>query len=293
MRQAVRQHVPTPALQPVLAGLRTYYRRGPKTGQQAIWNRVASHLWWAEQQTRARTRFGAKMTVDARDIVGRYIAYFGIWEPNLTAWLARQLKPGDTFVDVGANIGYFTLLASKFVGDRGHVIAIEPNPGTLQLLRQNVADNQAGNVRVVAAGASDQACELPLYADGVKGIATFDSDWANGHDLRPVGTMPVRPLPELVGDLTPTVIKVDVEGHELPVLRSALPLLESHPAIAVETLAESVDAAVDIMRPLGYQVSEIVNDYTAAAYIRGDEREPVAFRGPDGRDQIDLIFSQA
>ncbi|WP_368396365.1 hypothetical protein [Streptomyces sclerotialus] len=59
----------------------------------------------------ARARFGSTFTTDTQDLIQRYIHLFGGWEPHLTTWLTRRLEPGDAFVDVGANIGYYSLLA--------------------------------------------------------------------------------------------------------------------------------------------------------------------------------------
>ena len=274
-----------------MQALRVYYRHGPKLGQELIWNTLLAHLWWAEGQIETRTWFGARMAVSGGDMVGRYIAYFGIWEPSLTAWLAQRLKPGDTFVDVGANIGYFTLLASQLVGRSGRVIAIEPSPANLELLEQNVSANRAANVRIIPAAVSDAVSELTLYADGVNGMTTLDAKWAGLHSLPATAKVPVAPLPDLVGDERPAVIKIDVERHELPVLRSAAPLLGRCPAVAVEVLEANVSSALTLMAPFGYEPLEMPNDYSVAAYIKRRVVEPEPLADLAGRGQIDLIFT--
>lgn len=70
------------------------------------------------------------------------------YEPHVTKVLRSLLKPGDAFVDVGANIGYFTLLAASLVGPSGSVIAFEPNPNNCDLLRRSLAQNNSTNVRL-------------------------------------------------------------------------------------------------------------------------------------------------
>src|SRR5262245_30335322 len=93
--------------------LRTYIRFAPwSVGKACLYDGLAGHLWWLETRVAGATRFGAYLDVDARDIVGKHIYYFGVWEPVLTQWLRERLKPGDTFIDVGANVGYFSALAS-------------------------------------------------------------------------------------------------------------------------------------------------------------------------------------
>src|SRR3954466_14688534 len=133
-----------------------------------------------EGMCRARTRYGAKLEVDASDIFGTYIAYFGIWEPNLTSWLEGRLRPGDVFVDVGANVGYFPLLASRLVGTEGRVVAVEPFPRTNAVLRRNVAASGVENVRVEDVAVWDSSAELELFgaSDRIVGGTTLDPAWA-------------------------------------------------------------------------------------------------------------------
>src|SRR2546429_7961962 len=95
------------------------------------------------------------MAGSTRDILQQYIYYFGVWEPNLTRWIAQRLAPGDTFIDGGANIGYFTLLASKLVRDSGAGVAIEASPATFDALQRNLARNRARNGGAGNAAGSD------------------------------------------------------------------------------------------------------------------------------------------
>src|SRR5262249_12857713 len=70
-----------------------------------------SQFWWRQRTFIVRAKFGAKFGGTTTDLVQRSIYWFGTWEPNLTAWIRRRLTSGDIFVDVGANAGYYTLLA--------------------------------------------------------------------------------------------------------------------------------------------------------------------------------------
>src|SRR5664279_1756690 len=93
--------------------------------------------------------FGKRMYVDLRDsAVSTNLFVNHVWEPEETNVILGLLHEGDVFVDVGANIGYFTLLASHAVGRTGKVFAFEPGPGNVRLLRKNVEANQCGNVWV-------------------------------------------------------------------------------------------------------------------------------------------------
>src|SRR3954453_4827386 len=91
---------------------------------------------------------------DTRNVLGRYVYLFGTWQPNLTAFLMSRLKPGRTFVDVGANVGWFTLQGMRHVGADGKVVAVEASPDLARELEQIVEGNRGRNVRVVNAAAS-------------------------------------------------------------------------------------------------------------------------------------------
>ena len=97
------------------------------------------------------------------DIVQTYVYLFGTWEPDLTAFMRRRLRLGDTFIDVGASIGYLSALASRLVGPHGVVVAIEPAPIASAALQETVAVNDLTNIRLVAAAAWDRDGELPLF----------------------------------------------------------------------------------------------------------------------------------
>lgn len=99
------------------------------------------------------------------DVLSEWLLYTGTWQPALTHWLCRTLKPGDVFVDVGANTGYFSLLAAALVGEQGGVVAVEACPRTVARLQQNLALNPslASRIRVVAEAAAEAAGKLTLY----------------------------------------------------------------------------------------------------------------------------------
>ena len=98
------------------------------------------------------------------DLIPMYLYLFGTWEPDLVAFLRRRLRPGETFVDVGANIGCVSALASRLVGPRGTVVAIEPSPPMIAALQETLTRNDLTNVRMVTAAVSDHDQELPLFA---------------------------------------------------------------------------------------------------------------------------------
>ena len=112
-----------------------------------IANKIA--LTFGGRQRIASTYAGGRMLVDVADFIGTRIYYFGVWEPHLSALISARLRAGDVFCDIGANIGYYTVLAAPIVGDAGKVVAIEPSMTTHEMLAKNVKLNNADNVRTV------------------------------------------------------------------------------------------------------------------------------------------------
>ena len=120
------------------------------------------------------TEAGIRFRCRLPDTVQMYVYLFGTWEPDLAAFVRRRLRPGDTFVDVGANVGYVSALASRLVGPRGAVVAIEPSPPVIAALQETLTRNDLTNVRMVAAAVSDREGELPLFT-GPSFLVTGDS----------------------------------------------------------------------------------------------------------------------
>jgi Met-10+ like-protein len=125
-------------------------------GRRSFWAQIVGpYFAWHAHKFRVSTAFGSQIAGDTRDIVQQYIYYFGVWEPNLTRWIVRRLAPGDVFIDVDTNVGYYSLLASKLVGESGSVVAIEASPSTFKILQTNLALNHVRDVRAVNMAAYD------------------------------------------------------------------------------------------------------------------------------------------
>ena len=156
------------------------------------------------------------------DRIQRDLYYFGMWEPSLTAWIEHRLSDGDVFVDVGANVGYFTLLAANCVGITGKVVAIEPMPEIFQHLSVHVAANSLHNVRLVDEAAVGPGAEgtVTLYWGGNANIGST-SMLTHGERSRSA-TAAARPLSSILTDderRSARLIKIDVEGVEAEAVR--------------------------------------------------------------------------
>jgi FkbM family methyltransferase len=155
----------------------------------------------------------------------------GLWEPAETAYLAWRLQPGMTFVDVGANIGYFTLLASGRVGDHGRVVAFEPDPASFALLRHNVRRNGRANVDALpwAVGARSGRTRLHLSRRNRGDHRIYPSEERRRSLAVPQVALDGLPLLRAPLD----VVKVDVQGAEEGVIRGMEGLIAGSPGLVM------------------------------------------------------------
>lgn len=152
-------------------------------------------------------------------------------EPELIHLLARVLRPGDLAVDVGANVGFFSLLMAQLVGETGEVLAIEPGVNNHEKLYANIRANGFKNVNVLRVAAWDRDEEIPLYMAQDSGLNSLRS---NGHALSSASVQGI-PLPDILGLRSiPRLIKIDAEGSELHVLQGAAEVLPAVPYVVVE-----------------------------------------------------------
>lgn len=178
----------------------------------------------------------------------------GYYEPITTAVLHALLGPRDTFVDVGANVGFYTLVLSA--GRRGlRVAAFEPNPRNFALLRRNVQLNGFAAVRCEPMALSDRVGEAPLFLSRSAMSASLVPEFDDAMDGTAV-TVGVSTLDAYLAKNPPTgrlVLKADVEGHEAAFFRGASETLERwRPDIVTEVTMPLDAASVTRFRELGY-----------------------------------------
>lgn len=181
-----------------------------------------------------KTKWGHEILGVLDDYIGRSVAYFGDLDPKLSWILRTVLRPGDTFLDVGANIGLLTCLGAKLVGPTGHVLAIEPQPRMLDYLRATLQHNQLTNVSVapVAVGQNDETLELHVPYDNFGSASLIDEPAR----IRESIEVPVRRFLNLLQEqngLHPRLVKLDVEGWEAEVIQGALPHWQNTPPPAI------------------------------------------------------------
>src|SRR2546426_9903533 len=210
--------------------VRAYIRYAPfVAGKRSLWTRVMDpYFAWHPHQFVASTVFGSTIAGVTTDIIQQYIYYFGLWEPPLTYWIRERLAPGDTFIDVGANIGYFSLLASRLVGESGSVVAIEASPKTFHALKDNLERNTARNVRAVNVAVSHSREVVALFRgpDSNVGETTLLEDLGLEFECE-VEAAPLSAILQPVESERARLIKIDVEGAEWCVAEGIGPILSS------------------------------------------------------------------
>ena len=194
-----------------------------------------------------------------------YLLIDGVYEPSLVDFLARYLKPGFSFVDVGANIGALTLLAGRLTGPDGMVLAIEPSPTVFPYLQCNIASNGMAHVRLEQCAASDtDGRQVEFYDAPVDHFGMGSLAPQFGVQPRSVVSRTLDAILEHHAIARVDVLKLDVEGFEFSVLSGARNLLSSGspPIIALEFCdwAEArayrgqTGLAQDLLREHGYTI---------------------------------------
>jgi len=185
---------------------------------------------------------------------GVHSCWIGSYEMEKQRAFGQVTPLGGTVLDLGANVGFYTLLAAEVVGPSGHVHAFEPVPRNLQYLRRHIALNGLKNVSVIEAAVSD--------ASGSRRFQ-FHSSAAMGH-LSDDGQTEVSTvaLDEFVfgsAAVAPNSIKIDVEGAEFSVLQGAREVLSQHrPALLLATHNSSLRRlCLELLATHGYAVRPI------------------------------------
>lgn len=228
---------------------------------------------WKPVTVFGTTEDGIRLRCRLPDIIQMYVYLFGTWEPDLTAFMRRSLRPGDTFIDVGANVGYNSALASRLVGPSGVVVAIEPAPLASAALQETISINALTNIRLVESAASDREDELRLFVGPSFGMG-LTTTVSNRFLLREHGRVRAAPLGSLVtlDELATTrLIKIDVEGAEDRVLDGTVASIDALTAdaeLVIEVLPKSWSnpqlRPIDVLRPFldrGFHVYLMPSSY--------------------------------
>lgn len=220
----------------------------------------------------------SRIVADLRSALGLTLYRYGVRDPDLDL-VRALLRPGDVFIDGGANVGLFTLVAARRVGPTGRVVSFEPASSTRAVLARNVALNDLAwvEIRNEALSTSPGELELVVFGGDGAGLSSFKPASAAGGRVEKV---PVARLDDVVDERTRQrvrVLKLDVEGAEVAALRGAPALLAHGPDLLLEIepghLARqgaSVDELVELLSAHGYTLHAIAETSVASAPMTRD-----------------------
>lgn len=215
--------------------------------------------WLPRPQRNATTllRDGRLLQCQLADRTQRTM-YLGLFEPRETRLLGELLSSGDIFIDVGAHIGWFTTAAARHVGEAGQVIACEPYPPNMAILKGNLARNNCKNVRVVEAALGSQQGTISLAKAGGDSGGVTALGWAWDGRVE----VPMTTLDDITSGLgAVALVKIDVEGWEANVLRGAARTLTQTKSVLIEINPEA-------LRKVGSSPEEIFNLLRGAGFTR-------------------------
>jgi FkbM family methyltransferase len=205
-------------------------------------------------------------TLDDDVSVGANVAS-GRYETHVQDAFRRFLRAGDTILDVGANIGFFTMLAASLVGGDGKVIAVEPNRRNVRLLEASRRTNNFSQIEIHNVAAHHEPATLVLNASYSNGTVSALSD--DIHALMLSEIVPAQKIDTIVDGRKVDFIKIDVEGAEMKALKGGVRTLVAHRPVIVSEFShtgihEGGEAYLSWLADLGYKF----------AVLDGSERAP-------------------
>lgn len=203
---------------------------------------------------------GITMNVGIVDVIERSLLTTGTWDLIVQKCLQQLLTAGDTFLDVGANIGYFSMLASKIVGEAGTVVSFEPSARALTRLTLHACMNRCRNLLVCSHAVGEVAERAALNWANATNIGGSTINRGSGAHVEAIV---VRRLDDVCQELSlrPRLMKMDIEGFELFALKGAIQMLQQHhPDVICELTGaflrdhgQSSESLVRFMEELNYR----------------------------------------
>ncbi len=161
---------------------------------------------------------GSKMYLD---ILGeglpRDLIIDGVRELQVTECVKKEIKEGEVIVDIGANIGYYALLESRLVGEKGVVYAIEPAPGNFVLLEKNIKLNNYSNIKAFQLAIGNRIGTAPMYISEQCNLNTMIN--IVGKTVKGIEEVAITTLDEFLKNKPyPGMVRMDVEGYECEII---------------------------------------------------------------------------
>jgi FkbM family methyltransferase len=217
---------------------------------------------------------GIWLRVDSNDPAERWLLYSGNYQPALTSLLQQHTPAGSFCIDVGANLGFYTLKLARWAGSRGRVTAFEANPLLVERIRENVTLNRFMNVDIAGEAVHDQTGVITFYVSDSHGKSSVHAEQVT----RPSQTLVVQAITiddyiRQHGWRQLDVIKLDIEGNDCYALLGASESLRRfRPFIVFEywynTPSDVATAAFDLLDTLNYSLSCLLLDGRQTPFSR-------------------------
>jgi FkbM family methyltransferase len=205
--------------------------------------------------------------LDVQSEIELQLLLYGGFDQALLRYLASSLSPGDTFVDVGANIGAISIPAAAMVGPAGHVFSFEADPQIFDKLTTNINFNSLPQLEPLKEALGSESGVKTFYRPPSNGVfseavgSLYASEWHSGDSAFDVEIRTLDSVLQGRNINQDDFIKIDVEGAEIDVLKGSLQTLERHqPTLCIEVCAHTYDAAgwntqdlMELLLPFGYR----------------------------------------
>jgi len=280
--------MPDSRLKFALRGLfRWYLSKFPlRDGKAFFYERLHAALRPPDRYALVRLDPGFCMNLDLQDPEQLKVYFYGHYHERYEAALVRRLLSEDAvFYDVGANIGYFTLVAAAALAHHGQIVAFEPGRNAYQRLTENVALNPYRNIRTFPVAVSDREGEAALQVAGDiadSSASLYPAGRSRGHP-EVCRTVTLDRFIRAEGLRPPQLIKLDVEGAELAVLQGARDLLAASPPLLLVEMEEKNLRAAGASK---VQIAQFLTayGYRAAHLRKGRWRAAADLAGVKGRN---------
>lgn len=251
----------------------------------------AQRFRFSQETLLCRPRPGLSVEVHANDSVGNWLYFFGHYQKNLVDCLLKLARPGDVVLDAGANVGVISLFLAQKVGLSGRVFAVEPARKNSELLARNIDRN--GYADVISA----ECCALGDYCGEGQLIHNPEGEdfgspsllRSHGRDTEEVAVNSIDSLWKRWGSPRIRIVKMDIEGAELPALRGAKEMFEAAPPdVCILEFNQAWMKEVESRNPEERPADSIWEFFTSRGY-RGYDVGLRALEHPP-REDMDVVF---
>jgi FkbM family methyltransferase len=248
---------------------------------------------------------GFKMYVNTQDkVIAKSLITNGSWEEFETDLIFNILKQGDVVVDIGANIGYYTIIAAGIVGKEGKIFAFEPEPGNFELLSKNVTLNGFSNIHLQNKAISDKNGNVRLYLDKANlGAPSFSEKniFIEKGNFIDVKTLTLDGyLEDSKFDQKLDFIKIDAEGAEGLIIKGAQKSLQDNNAIILmefwpygqKNIGTDPQKLLNTLSDLKYKIKIIDDKNQSVRSIDVEEIFKICQSSENGKGHVNLLFEK-